>query len=72
MKEKESKMISAEERERIIQQNHRISKKIIDLDDQLKDGMPYERMKSVHDQIAMLEDALFYNQEYLRGRVDNE
>ena len=65
-------MISKEEREKIIQENSRLSKKIIDLDDQLKDGMPYARMKAIRDRIHMLEDAIFYNQEYLSGGVDYE
>ena len=65
-------MISAEEKKRIMDQNLRFSKKIIDLDDQLKDGMPYARMKVIRDRIHMLEDAIFYNQEYLEGGVDNE
>lgn len=65
-------MISKEEREKIIQENNRLSKKIIDLDDQLKDGMPYARIQAIRDRIHMLEDAIFYNQEYLEGGVDYE
>jgi hypothetical protein len=72
-RKKEDRMkISAEEKKRIMDQNLRFSKKIIDLDDQLKDGMPYARMKVIRDRIHMLEDAIFYNQEYLEGGVDNE
>ena len=65
-------MISAEEKKRIMDQNLRFSKKIIDLDDQLKDGMPYARMKAIRDRIHMLEDAIFYNREILNGGIDNE
>lgn len=65
-------MISKAEKQRILDQNLRFSKKIIDLDDQLKDGMPYARMQAIRDRINMLEDAIFYNKEYLEGGVDNE
>jgi hypothetical protein len=65
-------MISAEEKKRIMDQNLRFSQKIIDLDDQLKDGMPYARMQVIRERIHMLEDAIFYNQEYLEGGVDHE
>lgn len=64
--------ISAEEKKRIMDQNLRFSKKIIDLDDQLKDGMPYARIQAIRDRIHMLEDAIFYNNEYLEGGVDND
>jgi hypothetical protein len=65
-------MISKEEKQRILDQNLRFSKKIIDLDDQLKDGMPYARMQGIRDRIHMLEDAIFYNNEYLEGGIDHE
>lgn len=65
-------MISKEEREKIIQENSRLSKRIIDLDDQLKDGMPYARIKQVRDTINLLEDIIFYNHEILEGGVDYE
>lgn len=65
-------MITPEEREKLIQQNSKYSKKIIDLDDQLKDGMSYARMKAIRDRIHMLEDAIFYNREILNGGIDNE
>jgi hypothetical protein len=72
-RKKEDRMkISAEEKKRIMDQNLRFSKKIIDLDDQLKDGMPYARIQTIRDRIHLLEDAIFYNQEYLEGGVDNE
>jgi hypothetical protein len=71
-RKKEDRMkISVEEKKRIMDQNLRFSKKIIDLDDQLKDGMPYARIQGIRDRIHMLEDAIFYNQEYLGG-VDND
>jgi hypothetical protein len=65
-------MISKEEKQRILDQNLRFSKKIIDLDDQLKDGMPYARMQGIRNRIHMLEDAIFYNNEYLEGGIDHE
>lgn len=65
-------MISAEEKKRIMDQNLRFSKKIIDLDDQLKDGMSYPRMQAIRDHIHMLEDAICYNRKILNGGIDNE
>ena len=65
-------MISAEERKKIIQNNSRLQKRIIDLDDQLKDGMPYARAKQIRDTINLLEDIIFYNEAYLEGGVDND
>ena len=65
-------MITSEEREKLIQQNSKYSKRIIDLDDQLKDGMPYSRMKAIRDRINMLEDIIFWNREILNKGIDNE
>jgi hypothetical protein len=65
-------MISSAERERIIQENSKLHKRIIDLDDQLKDGMPYARARKIRDAINLLEDIIFYNEAYLEGGVDND
>lgn len=57
-------------REKLIQENSRITTRITDIKDMLADGVPACRAKALEQKLEMLRDVLFYNCEILDA-IDN-
>jgi len=60
---KEKKMLN--EKQKVMNETAWAQRKIIDLRDQLDDGMPQSVRSKIYREIDALEDVIFYNQEYL-------
>jgi hypothetical protein len=60
---KEKKMLN--EKQKVMDETVWAQSRIIDLQDQLDDGMPQSLRSKIYREIDALEDVIFYNQEYL-------
>ena len=53
------------EKETVMNETSWAMRRITDLRDMLEDGMPSNVRSEIYSEIESLEDAIFYNQEYL-------
>ncbi|MFM9151741.1 MAG: hypothetical protein ACKOPU_05675 [Candidatus Planktophila sp.] len=54
-------------REKLIQNVSKMQSRITDLQDMLDDGVPMSMQKKIRDEIEMLSDMIFYDQEILEN-----